>query len=88
MRVQATKTMARAINDFFRTSDKFKKYTATAEKRVDLWGDEKSFITIFYPAEFYAFPRDLYDGDLLRIFRHSDGSLAGFMDALADEIEI
>ena len=45
-------------------------------------------IRIAYPTEFYAIDRYLTTNDLITAFRHSDGTLSGFMDAVREAIEI
>ena len=88
MLAMASKKMAVEINKFFRTTEKFKGHTAIYQKGVDFWGNVQSVISIYYPAEFYAFPRDLDNDEITCLARRCDGTLAGFLEALADEIEI
>ncbi len=45
-------------------------------------------IKILYPAEDYALPRYITTRELVRIFRKSNKTLAGFMGNLCDEIAI
>lgn len=46
------------------------------------------FIRVVYPDDYYAMPRYLTTNDLSRCFRSSDGTFKGFMEQVANEIEI
>jgi hypothetical protein len=88
MKVKCTKVLAKELNKRFKERDGFKGYNAVCQSGMDFWGVEKKVITIYYPAEHYAFPRDLDDYDLLRIFKESDRTYNGFFSDLLDDIEI
>ena len=45
-------------------------------------------LKVFYPEECYALPRYLTTRDLSKIFNRSDKTYIGFMNGLADFIEI
>lgn len=45
-------------------------------------------IKILYPEDFYACPRYVTTRELLRVFRKSNKTLAGFLGNLCDEIAI
>ncbi len=102
MRVQATKTMAKAINDYTgkktfsaryveMNTDNYKFYVGSFFDNIMDYNSAKGVmvaIEITYPAEYYAMPRFLTTKDLDRAFRESDRTFEGFMDRVKEECEI
>ena len=88
MKVKCTNVMAREIMAQMGKDNRFSGYIVKCQRGTDFWGFEKKVITIYYPANYYAIPRDLDDYDLLRIFKKSDRTYNGFFADLLDDIEI
>ena len=80
--------MACEINAQMKKDSRFDGYVAKCQRGTDFWGFEKKVITIYFPSEYYACPRDIDDYDLLRIFKDSDRTYNGFFTDLLDDIEI
>ena len=101
MKVKATNPMTKLLNEnlsayLFRlekfTPDQFKVFVD-----VDIWKNEADYnpttgkmqaIKVIYPDEYYSMPRYLTTYDLVKIFRRSDKTMTGFIQAVKDEIEI
>ena len=88
MKIKCTNVFAKELNGLFKSNPLFNGYNAVCQRGTDFWGFEKKVITIYYPANYYACPRDLDDYDLLRIFKQSDKTYNGFFADLLDDIEI
>jgi hypothetical protein len=88
MQVKVSKVLTKELNKRFKERDGFKGYNAVCQSGMDFWGIEKKVITIYYPANYYAFPRDLDDNDLLRVYKDSDKTFDGFFGSLLDFVEI
>lgn len=55
------------------------------------WIDSKSkfkYIAVWYNPHCYALPRYLTTNDLVKLFRESDGTLNGFVNAVRNEVEV
>lgn len=101
MLVKATNPMTKLLNAnlsgyVFRlekfTPDQFKMFVD-----VDIWKNEADYnaatgkmqaIKVIYPDEYYSMPRYLTTYELVKIFRSSDKTATGFLQAVKDEIEI
>lgn len=88
MQVKCTKVLAKELNKRFNAIDGFADYVAAVEWVWDYWEGSKKVITIYYPANYYAYPRNIDDSDLLRIFKQSDKTYNGFFADLLDYVEI
>ena len=88
MQVKCTNVMAREINAQMKKDKRFFGCIAKCQRGVNFLGINEKIITIYYPYEWYACPRDLNDYDLLRIFKSSDRTYNGFFADLLDDIEI
>ena len=102
MKVKATRTMAREIqkampNGYAVSVAKmgereFAWYvdcdTYKHESDYNAGTGEFSVLRIRYPYKFHACDAYITTRDLVRIFRRSDKTLAGFLEAVRDEIEI
>lgn len=103
MNVQASKTMTKAINEYFKQNGI--PYAAIYETmsraeyswNVDIYTEqhEDDFlpasgkmraIKIIYPANYYACPHYITTRELIKVFRKSNKTLAGFMRDLYGEI--
>jgi hypothetical protein len=88
MQVKVSKVLTKELNKRFKASDGFKGYFAEVRKAWDFWEGEKQVITIYYPENYYACPRDIDNGDLLRVYKDSDKTFDGFFGSLLDFVEI
>ena len=62
-----------------------------------IWGNENDYlpacdkmraVKIVYPPEYYAMPQYLTSRELVKIFRKTDKTYNGFMDAVLDAISV
>lgn len=104
MNVQVSKTMTNAINEYFKQNGiPYAAIYETMSRNayalnVDMFDfngddylpqtDKMRAIKILYPVEDYALPRYITTRELVRVFRKSNKTLAGFMGNLCDEIAI
>lgn len=88
MQVKCTKVLAKELNKRFKEREGFKGYFATVQNAWDYWQGEKQVITIYYPENYYACPRDIDNNDLMRVYRDSDKTFDGFFDLLVERVEV
>jgi hypothetical protein len=88
MRVQATKTMAKAIQQYCKTDERFNGYQITTEDMTDYFVGTNTYIKVIYPYDYYALPNYLSTRDLTKIYNRSDKTYDGFMKAVLEEIEV
>jgi hypothetical protein len=88
MQVKVTKVLAKELNKRFKKVEGFTDYIAVVEWAWDYWEGSKKVITIYYPPKYYAYPRNINDNDLLRVYKDSDKTFDGFFESLLDFVEI
>lgn len=101
MRVQVSQPMTKLINEVFQDSrvKLLKMNPAIYENTIDydLFRHTDDYninsgmfkvIEIIWSAEYYAMPSYITTRDLVRVFRSSDGTLAGFKESIKREFAI
>ena len=101
MLVKATNPMTKFLkNNFPAYNFRLEKFTLEQFKifvDIDIFSHENDYnpttnkiqaIKVIYPDEFYALPRYITTNELIKAFRRSDKTTAGFIQAIRDEIEI
>lgn len=79
--------------EFLKVSDRFYYLNCASrwddhENDFDYINNTYNVIKITYPDNYYACDRYITTNDLLKVFRGSDKTLAGFIDNFKDYIEI
>lgn len=92
MKVQVTKVMAKFLNK------EIPEFTFKMEKHTTGWWSDPDdydcktgmtkFITVYYPAQYYALPKSFSTKDLIQCFRQSDRTVEGFVKAVRNMVEI
>ena len=99
MKVKATKTMRKFLADNIpEYSFRIEKMTVDEYKinvdfdvlkhTSDFNGETMQAIKVIYPAEYYAIPAYITTWDLVNAFNNSDGTAAGFLRSVKNEIAI
>ena len=102
MIVSVTKKMAEAINKRVRemgykavletlTPNEFSIYVGSVfnhDEDYDVTTGQMKAIKIIYPDSYYAYPRYLTTKELRSVYRNSNGTYEGFMEELAELVEI